>query len=132
MLDAGRSFASRLGSGALVTISGGLGAGKTLFCKGVLQGLGFDGDVPSPTFNIVNHYMPPDVQLAVIHADLYRLNDAAEIDELGLMDGESDAAVRLIEWPEQGGGAFNGADFSVRIETIDEQRRDMTIEAKEA
>lgn len=127
MRSAGHAFARRLKAGDRVALSGGLGAGKTLFCKGVLEGLGYSGDVPSPTFNIVHHYAPPDVALAVIHADLYRLNDHQELDELGLDDGD---AIRLIEWPEKGGKAMGGTDYQVRIDILDETQREVTIESK--
>ena len=131
MLEAGRDFAKRLSVGDIVALHGGLGAGKTLFCKGVLEGLGYHGDVPSPTFTITHPYGPPDLSLAVIHADLYRLNAPEELDELGLLDGDADDAIRLIEWAEQGGAALDNARFRVRIERLDENRREMTIEERE-
>ena len=94
MLEAGRAFAATLHGGELVTLSGGLGAGKTLFCKGVLEGLGYRGDVPSPTYNIMNQYAPPDTRLPVIHADLYRLNSPDELEEVGLLDSDDADTVR--------------------------------------
>jgi tRNA threonylcarbamoyladenosine biosynthesis protein TsaE len=131
MLQAGRAFAQRLSLGDIVALHGGLGAGKTLFCKGVLEGFGYRGEVPSPTFTIAHHYFPPDVDLAIIHADLYRLNSPDEMDELGLMDGEADVAIRLIEWAEQGGAALDNVRFRVKIERLDENSREMTIEERE-
>ena len=128
MEAAGHSFAAKLKAGDVVTLSGGLGAGKTLFCKGVLSGLGFQGDVPSPTFNIVNNYAPPDTCLAVVHADLYRLTSPDELEELGLLDDDDANAIRLIEWPEQGGKAFEHARYSVTILPINDQCRNLTIE----
>jgi tRNA threonylcarbamoyladenosine biosynthesis protein TsaE len=125
MLEAGRDFAGRLAAGDLVALHGGLGAGKTLFCKGVLAGLGYDGDVPSPTFTIALPYAPPDVALAVIHADLYRLNHPNELEELGLFDGD---AIQLVEWAEKGGSALQKARFIVDIKRLDDMRREVTIE----
>jgi tRNA threonylcarbamoyladenosine biosynthesis protein TsaE len=130
MLDAGRAFAARLVSGDIVALHGGLGAGKTLFSKGVLQGLGFDGDVPSPTFTIAHHYDPPDVRLAVIHADLYRINRADELEELGLLDSGSEAAIRLVEWPEKGGAALDQAEYIVHIERLNDSTRNLLITGK--
>jgi tRNA threonylcarbamoyladenosine biosynthesis protein TsaE len=130
MLQAGRDFADQLNPGDLVALHGGLGAGKTLFCKGVLAGLGYDGDVPSPTFTIAQHYAPPDVRLAVIHADLYRLNHPDEMEELGLLDGDAAEAIRLVEWAEKGGAALRKARFVVDIQRLDDMRRDVTIEEK--
>jgi tRNA threonylcarbamoyladenosine biosynthesis protein TsaE len=128
MLDAGRAFASSLHGGELVTLSGGLGAGKTVFCKGVLEGLGYQGDVPSPTFTIMNHYAPPDTRLSVVHADLYRLNSPDELEELGMFDGDGVDTVCLVEWPEQGGTAFAHARFRISIDPLNETSRTLTIE----
>ena len=128
MLAAGRAFAAGLRAGDVTTLSGGLGAGKTLFCKGVLQALGFDGDVPSPTFNIINNYSPPDTILPVIHADLYRLNAPEELEELGLLDFDDRDGICLIEWPEQAGNAFAGARYRIEIARIDDMRRTLTIQ----
>jgi tRNA threonylcarbamoyladenosine biosynthesis protein TsaE len=125
MREAGRAFAGGLKPGHMVALSGGLGAGKTLFCKGVLEAFGYTGDVPSPTYNIVHHYAPPDVTLAIIHADLYRLDNPDELDELGL---DEDDAIRLVEWAEQGGRAMETADYRVRIDILDETRRAVMIE----
>jgi tRNA threonylcarbamoyladenosine biosynthesis protein TsaE len=127
MLEAGRNFAGGLQIGDIVALHGSLGAGKTLFCKGVLLGLGYDGDVPSPTFTIAHHYAPPDVRLAVIHADLYRLNHPDEVEELGLLDGDAADSIRLVEWAEQGGTALDHADYSVQIERISDTARELTI-----
>ena len=128
MLQAGRVFGSSLTGGELVTLSGGLGAGKTLFCKGVLEELGFTGDVPSPTFNIMNQYDPPDTRLPVIHADLYRLNSPDELHELGLLDSGDADTVCLIEWPEQGGKALSGAQYIITIAVTGESSRTLKIE----
>ncbi len=96
----GRSLAPLLRSGDIVALFGTLGAGKTSLCRGILHGLGFAGDVPSPTFPIVVTYDPPDVRLPVWHVDLYRIEQPGEFEELGLDDALGDAAL-LIEWPER-------------------------------
>lgn len=127
MVSAGRDFAAQLAARDTVALHGALGAGKTLFCKGVLAGLGFEGDVPSPTYTITQHYTPPDVRLAVVHADLYRLNNADEINELGLFE---DDAIHLVEWAGQGGKALDNARFVIHIAQIDETQRELTIEEK--
>lgn len=127
MMRAGNDFSAKLAAGDIVALHGGLGAGKTLFCKGVLAGLGFDGDVPSPTYTITQHYTPPDVRLAVVHADLYRLDDVDEIEELGLFE---DDCIHLVEWAGQGGKAMDKARFVIHIDRIDETQRKLTIEEK--
>jgi tRNA threonylcarbamoyladenosine biosynthesis protein TsaE len=86
-------------AGDVITLSGPLGVGKTALARGFISGLGYDGEVPSPSFAIVQPY--EDLQPAVWHVDLYRIEDPAEMGELGL-DSTSDA-VLLIEWPERAG-----------------------------
>ena len=96
----GRSLAPLLRAGDAVALFGELGAGKTSLCRGIIRGLGFPGDVGSPTFPIVQVYDPPDVRLPVWHVDLYRIEDPRELEELGLEEALADAAL-LIEWPER-------------------------------
>lgn len=93
----GRALAARLRAGDAVALFGTLGAGKTTLARGVLRGLGFAGDVASPTFPIVQIYetSPP-----LWHVDLYRIEHPEELAELGLDDARADAAL-LIEWPER-------------------------------
>ena len=98
-LAAGASLAALARSGDVITLSGNLGAGKTTLARGFIAALGHDGDVPSPSFAIVQPY--DDLRPPVWHVDLYRIEDAAEIAELGL--DEASDAVLLVEWPERAG-----------------------------
>lgn len=91
------SRASRPGD--VIALSGPLGVGKTALARGFLAGLGHEGEVPSPSFAIVQPY--EDLQPAVWHVDLYRIENVSEIEELGL-DSAADA-VLLVEWPERAG-----------------------------
>jgi tRNA threonylcarbamoyladenosine biosynthesis protein TsaE len=102
----GAKLAGVLKSGDIVTMSGPLGVGKTALARGILAALGLDGEAPSPTFAIVQPY--EELEPAVWHVDLYRIEEPSELEELGL-DAASDA-VLLVEWPERAGdGAFAGA-----------------------
>ena len=85
--------------GDVVALSGPLGVGKTAFARGLLAALGHRGEVPSPTFAIVQPYEALDPP--VWHVDLYRIEHPSELEELGL-DAASDA-VLLVEWPERAG-----------------------------
>jgi tRNA threonylcarbamoyladenosine biosynthesis protein TsaE len=96
----GYGLAGQLRAGDVVALFGDLGAGKTSLCRGVLRGLGFAGEVASPTFPIVQLYEPPDTRLPVWHVDLYRIEAPEELEELGLEEALADAAL-LIEWPER-------------------------------
>jgi tRNA threonylcarbamoyladenosine biosynthesis protein TsaE len=97
---AGRGLAPLLEVGDCVALYGDLGAGKTSLCRGILHGLGFSGDVASPTFPIVQVYEPPELRLPVWHVDLYRIESPSELEELGLDEALAGAAL-LIEWPER-------------------------------
>ena len=104
---AGAALAPLLRAGDIVTLDGPLGIGKTTFVRGLLAALGHVGEVPSPSFAIVQPYELP--ALPLWHADLYRINDPAELAELGL-DSILDDGALLVEWPEHGGeGVFSGA-----------------------
>lgn len=93
----GRALAALLRAGDVVALAGALGAGKTVLARGVLRGLGFSGDVASPTFPIVQVY---DSDPPLWHVDLYRIEAAGELAELGLDEARESAAM-LIEWPER-------------------------------
>lgn len=94
----GERIAAFLALGDLVLLSGALGAGKTTLARGLIQKLaGGEENVPSPTFTLVQTYQTTP---AVWHVDLYRLETAKEIMELGIMDALDEACL-LIEWAEK-------------------------------
>ena len=118
----GRRLAARLAPGDVVLLSGDLGAGKTALARGVLAGLGHGGEVPSPTFTLVQSYDLPGVRLPVWHVDLYRLEDPDEVEELGLDEILADG-VLLIEWPERAGERWPEALHLTLTETDEGSRR---------
>ena len=95
----GASLAASLVPGDLVILNGDLGVGKTALARAIIRTLAGDPemDVPSPTFALVQPYDTPKGQ--VLHADLYRLGDPREVDELGLLDNPN--AIVLVEWAER-------------------------------
>ncbi|WP_085809631.1 tRNA (adenosine(37)-N6)-threonylcarbamoyltransferase complex ATPase subunit type 1 TsaE [Sphingomonas sp. TZW2008] len=99
----GARLAALVEAGDVVTLEGALGAGKTSIARGLLAALGLQGEAPSPTFAIVQPYAPPETRLPVLHVDLYRLDDQAELDELGLDDAGYDSLL-IVEWPDRAGG----------------------------
>ena len=129
MLAFGRKLGAALEPGDVITLSGPLSAGKTTLVRGLLAALGHTGEVPSPSFALVQPYemlTPP-----VWHVDLYRIDDASELDELGLDDlgGEG---VLLIEWPEHAGRkAWPGA-LALSLEVLEDGARALTAEVPAA
>lgn len=107
-------IALALAPGDVVRLEGDLGAGKTTLARALLRALADDPDleVPSPTFTLVQTYAAG--RLAVAHADLYRLTDPQEIDELGLDEARL-SGVLLVEWPERGGDAFEDAGITLSL-----------------
>jgi len=114
-LAAGERLAAALRGGSVVALAGDLGAGKTVFARGVARGLGITEPVTSPTFAIVQEYRGRHWRLC--HIDLYRLRGAADALSFGLADYlADDQAVVLIEWPDRIAGLLAGRPGLVRVE----------------
>ena len=116
----GARIAARLRAGDVVALSGGLGAGKTTLARAIIAALGHEGEVPSPTFTIIETYEALDPPL--VHADFYRLERPEEAAEIGL-DDYRDGAVLIAEWPEKAGGfAHEAGCLAITLETVGQGR----------
>lgn len=126
-LEASQGLAQRIAAdlraGDVVALTGGLGAGKTTLARAIIAALGHDGEVPSPSFAIIEVYDPPLVRLALVHADFYRLEHPSEAEEIGLDDYRQGAAL-LAEWPENAGGFSDEPGcLSITVESTENGRR---------
>jgi tRNA threonylcarbamoyladenosine biosynthesis protein TsaE len=116
----GARIAASLSIGDTVALEGDLGAGKTTLARAILEALGLKETVPSPSFTLVQHYETP--RLLVSHYDLYRIENAAEMDELGLDEALSEGAA-LIEWPERAGSRLPADALHVQLAVTGEESR---------
>jgi tRNA threonylcarbamoyladenosine biosynthesis protein TsaE len=95
----GESWAADLVGGEIFALSGVLGAGKTQLVKGLARGLGFRGEVTSPSFTLVNEYFGGRVP--IYHIDLYRISEEKEAVAFGIEEYLPSAGVTVVEWPER-------------------------------
>lgn len=127
--QAGSVIASELRFPACVYLYGDMGAGKTTLTKALLQGLGYQGAVTSPTYNLIQEYSTPKGM--VFHMDLYRLDDPSEIEFLALEDLWSEQCLFLIEWPQRGAGYIRSADANISLKKVDHagvDKREITLQ----
>ena len=119
-LSVGKEFSATLkknktNRSLILFLEGDLGAGKTTFTKGIMLGLGYDGLVKSPTYNLVEIHETQE--LKVYHFDLYRIKDPYELEEIGIREYLEDAnSVCIFEWPENAESLLPKPDFDVSIE----------------
>lgn len=120
----GAALARIARAGDVITLSGPLGVGKTALARGFIAALGHEGDIPSPSFAIVQPYEQLDPP--VWHVDLYRIEDSSEIVELGL-ESAGDAAL-MIEWPERAGPSHWREALALSLDFGPKSERILTAE----
>ncbi|MFD1384922.1 tRNA (adenosine(37)-N6)-threonylcarbamoyltransferase complex ATPase subunit type 1 TsaE [Rhodanobacter aciditrophus] len=123
----GEQLATSLKSGGVVYLDGNLGMGKTTLVRGLLRGLGNKGPVKSPTYTIVEPYELDGVE--AFHFDLYRINDAEELEYMGIRDYFRDGTLCLVEWAEMGKGVLPEPDLIVHLDLV-RSGRSVSIEPK--
>jgi tRNA threonylcarbamoyladenosine biosynthesis protein TsaE len=132
-LDATAALAARLApllrTGDALLLHGDLGVGKTAFARALVRALGITGDVPSPTFTLVQSYLTP--HLTISHFDLYRLKSADELEELGWDDARADGVV-LVEWPERAADFMPPDALTLTFALDADQQRSCVITAPPA
>jgi tRNA threonylcarbamoyladenosine biosynthesis protein TsaE len=112
---------------AYVELHGPLGAGKTTFVRHLLQALGVQGRIKSPTYAVVEPHAVPG--LAISHFDFYRFEDPREWEDAGFRDLFAAPGLKLAEWPEKAAGRLPTPDLRLSLDPVDEQQRQVLFEA---
>ena len=113
----------------VITLSGPLSAGKTTLVRGMLEAMGHKGEVPSPSFAIVQPY--DELPVPVWHVDLYRIEEISDLDELGL-DAIRCDGVLIVEWPERAGLGTWGDALALSLEAAADGSRALTAKVPAA
>lgn len=116
----GKQFAKSVHFPFIIFLEGDLGAGKTTWVRGFLKGMGYSGNVKSPTYTLVEIY--PFVQGTVYHFDLYRIMHPEELEFIGISEYFEEKSIALIEWPQQGIGLLPKADLRVELKPSEKGR----------
>lgn len=122
-IEIGKSFAGKLNKGTVVLLSGEMGAGKTVFVKGMAQGLGIKSLITSPTYAYMNDY-----DGILYHYDCYRLTSGEDAESLGLTDYFYAGGICVVEWSENIADVIPNGAIRVTIEKTGETQRSIEIE----
>jgi tRNA threonylcarbamoyladenosine biosynthesis protein TsaE len=120
-----KELAKKAVPGDCIALTGDLGAGKTLFAKAYARELGITDEITSPTFTLCEEYKG---KIPFYHFDLYRINDARELDMLFFEEYWEGSGVSLIEWADRAGSRIPGRAIIIRLEYVDESTRRAEVE----
>ena len=115
---------------ALITLAGGLGAGKTTFVRHLLRALGVQGRIKSPTYAVLESYALPGMSIS--HLDFYRFDDPREWEDAGLRDVFASPGLKLVEWPDHAGALLPLADLNLELSILGEHAREARFTARTA
>lgn len=122
--DLGYRLAGFLSGHELLALEGDLGTGKTVLARGIIQGLGIQDDITSPTFTIINeyHHLFP-----IYHMDLYRIQEGEELLELGLDEYLYSQGIKILEWPSVAQDLFPKDYLEISIKWASSAQRTLTF-----
>lgn len=123
--ELGLKLAKSLNGGEVVAFRGGLGMGKTCFTRGLARGLGFKGDVTSPTFALINEYIGG--RLPLYHFDMYRISGWEDLYSTGFFDYIEQGGVIAAEWSENIENALPESTVTVTFVRLDDNKREVTV-----
>ena len=123
-MSIGFEFSQEIKAGDIIAIEGEIGAGKTTFIKGVLKGLGYKGNVNSPTYTLINEYQADS---KIIHIDCYREKNINRWIDIGFIDYLNDNNIIIIEWPEYIRKILPSDTIDIYIKHIEESIREIKI-----
>lgn len=118
-------IAAQLTPGTFIALEGDLGAGKTVFARGLARGLGITRDILSPTFTLLRQY--EDGRLPLYHFDIYRLDSEDELDDAGFYDSALAGGVTICEWAQKFPDALPEGRIEISIEATGPEDRMITI-----
>ena len=121
-------FSETLSGGEVIAFRGGLGMGKTCFTRGLAKGLGYDGEVTSPTFALINEYFGGS--LSIFHFDMYRIDSWQDLYSSGFFEYCEENGVVVAEWSENIENALPDNTIYVEIKALDEETREISIYKK--
>jgi tRNA threonylcarbamoyladenosine biosynthesis protein TsaE len=130
MIELAAGFAPHVRPGEIVALLGGLGSGKTTFVRGLARALMGSDSVTSPTFTLWHRYPDAAGKIGLEHLDLYRINDEAELTELGLEEAFGPDVVTVVEWPERATSLVPHPDWRVCISGSGDEPRQVSIERR--
>ena len=111
--------------GEVIAFRGDLGAGKTCFTRGLAKGLGYNGNVTSPTFAVVNEYLGG--KFNIYHYDMYRIEGWEDLYSTGFFDYKDLGGIIVAEWSENIEGALDNDTIYVLIDKLGDNQRKITI-----
>ncbi len=126
-----QNLAKKYQAGAIIALSGDLGAGKTTFVQGFAKGLGIKDQIISPTFVLIRQHQLPDSEKMLYHIDLYRLEGEPNITELGIKELLEGSDLVLIEWAEKIKDQLPKKTIFINIEKISEDERKIEIRGEQ-